>query len=47
MKFEFNWPNGCEKTMFYILMRLQYERPWLKGQRSILTFETYLSLLSH
>ena len=25
--------------MFNILMRLQYERPWLKGQMSTLTFE--------
>ena len=23
-------------------MGLQYERPWLEGQRSTLTFETYL-----
>ena len=34
MKFELNWANG--------LLRPQYERPWLKGQRSTLTFETYL-----
>ena len=24
-----------------MLMGLQYEQPWLKGQRSTLTFETY------
>ena len=28
-------------------MGLQYELPWLKDQRSTLTFETYLSPLSH
>ena len=28
-------------------MRLQYERLWLKGQRSTLTFETYLLGLSY
>ena len=39
MKFDFHWPSGSEKNM---LMGLQYERPWLKGQRSTLTFETYL-----
>ena len=35
------------KLCFYILMGPQYERPWLKGQRSTLTFETYLQPLSH
>ena len=30
------------KLCFNILMGPQYERPWLKGQRSTLTFETYL-----
>ena len=30
------------KLCFDILMGLQYERPKLKGQRSTLTFETYL-----
>ena len=43
MKFELNWANGfVRKLCFYILMGPQYERPWLKGQRSTLTFETYL-----
>ena len=40
MKFELNWAN--RKLCFNILMGPQYERPWLKGQRSTLTFETYL-----
>ena len=31
-----------KKLCFNILMGRQYERPWLKGQRSTLTFETYL-----
>ena len=35
------------KLCFNILMGLKYERPWLKGQRSTLTFETYLWPLSH
>ena len=35
-------PMVFEKTMLNILMGPQYERPWLKGQRSTLTFETYL-----
>ena len=26
---------------FGILLGIQYERPWLKGQMSTLTFETY------
>ena len=30
------------KLCFNILMGLQYERPKLKGQRSALTFGTYL-----
>ena len=30
------------KLLFNVLIGLQYERPWLKGQRSTLTFETYL-----
>ena len=30
------------KLCVNILMGPQYERPWLKGQRSTLTFETYL-----
>ena len=38
MKFEPNWANGLSN----ILMGPQYERPWLKGQRSTMTFETYL-----
>ena len=43
MKFEFNWANGLwENYVFFILMRLQYERPKLEGQRSTLTFGTYL-----
>ena len=42
MKFEFNWANG-----FNILIGPQYEQPWLQGQRSTLTFETYLYPLSH
>ena len=29
------------KLCFNILLRPQYERPWLKGQMSTLTFETY------
>ena len=40
MKFESKWPT--EKTMFNMLMGLQYERHWLKGQRSTLTLGTYL-----
>ena len=39
MKFELNQAN---RLCFNILMGPQYERPWLKGQRSTLTFETYL-----
>ena len=31
-----------KKLCFNILMELQYERPLLKGQRSTLTFWTYL-----
>ena len=43
MKFEFNWLSGFLRILyFYMLMGLQYERPWLIGQRSTLTFETYL-----
>ena len=43
MKIEFNWANGYrEKLCFNILMGLQYNRPKLKGQRSTLTFGTYL-----
>ena len=30
------------KLCFNMLMVLEYERPWLKGQRSTLTFDTYL-----
>ena len=30
-----------------MLMGLQYERLWLKGQRSTLTFETYLLGLTY
>ena len=30
------------KLCFNILMGLQHEQPWLKGQRSTVTFETYL-----
>ena len=41
MKFDFNWPSGSRKLCFNLLMGLQYEQPWLKGQRSTLTFETY------
>ena len=26
----------------FMLMGLQYKQPWLKGQRSTLTFDTYL-----
>ena len=36
MKFEFNWSS---ENCLNILMALQIERPWLKGQRSTLTFE--------
>ena len=39
MKFGFNWPR---KLCFNMLMGLQYKPPLLKGQRSTLTFETYL-----
>ena len=42
MKFGFNWQSGFWENCFDILMGIQYERPWLKGQRSTLTFETYL-----
>ena len=43
MKFGFNWPSDfLEKLYFNMLMGLQYERPWLKGQRSTLTFESNL-----
>ena len=31
MKLEFSWPSVSEKT-FNILMGLQHERHWLKGQ---------------
>ena len=41
MKFEFNWPCGFwEKYVFIILMGLQFESTWLKGQKS---FEINLS----
>ena len=30
------------KLCFNVLMGLEYERPWLKDQRSTLTFDTYL-----
>ena len=42
MKFDFHWPSGSEKTMFKYVDGTPFERPWLKGQRSTLTFETYL-----
>ena len=43
MKFEFNWATDlARKLCFNILMRLQYERPKLEGQRTTLTFGTYL-----
>ena len=42
MKFDFKWPRIVGEHCFNMLMGLQYKRPWLKGQRSILTFETYL-----
>ena len=44
MKFEFNWPRGfLENHVFInILMELKYKRPCPKGQRSALTFGTYL-----
>ena len=33
MKFESNWPNKfLQKICFNILMGLEYEGPWLKGQ---------------
>ena len=35
MKFEFNWAHGLWENCFNILMGPQYERPWLKGQRSV------------
>ena len=39
----FQLANSClRKICFNMLMGLQYKRPWLKGQRSTLTFETYL-----
>ena len=31
-----------ERHCFNILMEFQYERPWLKGQKSTLAFGTYL-----
>ena len=41
VKFEFNlW--FLRKVRLDIFIGLQYERPWLKGQRTILTFATYL-----
>ena len=44
MKFEFNWANGLrESYVLILLMRPQYERLWLKGQRSTLTFGTIYS----
>ena len=42
MKFEFNWPSGFCENCLNILMGLQYEQHWLNGQRSTLTFGTYL-----
>ena len=43
MKFGFNWPRiVLRKVCFNMLMGLQYKPPLLKGQRSTLTFETYL-----
>ena len=44
---EFNWLNGFWENCFNILMGLQYERPWLKGQRSSLTFGTYKLAICH
>ena len=35
-------PWFVKKLCFNILMGPQYERPWVKGQRSTLTFGTYL-----
>ena len=43
MKFELSLGQWfVRKLCFNILMRLQYERPKLEGQRSTLTFGTYL-----
>ena len=39
IKFEFNWFCGFWENCFSILIGLQYKRPWLKGQRSTLTWE--------
>ena len=35
-----------EKLCVSMLMRLQYEQLWLKGQRSTLTFETFIAIVS-
>ena len=43
MKLEFNWAKWFgRKLCFKILIGLQYEQPKLSGQRSTLTFGTYL-----
>ena len=42
MKFDSIRPMVCEKLCINILMGLQYEQLKLKGQRSTLTFGTYL-----
>ena len=42
MKFEFIWANDCEKTMFYYIDGTPISANKLKGQRSTLTFGTYL-----
>ena len=48
MKFELGqWFVRKILVCFNILMGPQYERPRLKGQRSTLTFETYLEPLSY
>ena len=43
MKFDFPLASWfLRKLCLNMLMGLQYEQPWLKNQRSTLTFETYL-----
>ena len=43
MKFEFNLGQWfVRKLCFNILMRPQNKQPWVKGQRSTLTYGTYL-----
>ena len=48
MKSQLNWQSWfLRKQCFKMLIGLQYEQPWLKGQRSILTIGSYLQPFSH